>query len=400
MFAETSESMKAEASYPGAVSPPPGDIPHLGNPQDAGRTLGLAVLIGCDILMTIFFAIREYVKVRVTYEILLEDVIHYGVGYHAWEVAPENYSQVLKWLYANSVIYFPTAYFTKITLLLLIGRVFAVKRWVTKSIHIFIVVLLAAHLPVQIIKISNDNIQQTLKLVYKLVDEAWDEKSGQYKIVNSTVSKLDKLNAFLFVVRERADKYSQEKTAYVDTKSTWIRDILREVCRDISSISLADNKPSVEMKALFHVREDLHRQRDLLPHDDEHDTARKHLNVFLSYLDTAFKPADDSLSMLLAERKITYDLLRALFKPNVEVYTTCKGTNASRCLLFTQMEQMKDMSGSKFMYIQTRYLGSDGKTLGEVTSSSSIPIFSGETAIELLTVYPLQYHPEKDIIRK
>lgn len=154
------------------------------------------------------------------------------------------------------------------------------------------------------------------------------------------------------------------------------------------------------MKALFHVREDLHRQRDLLPHDAEHDTARKHLNVFLSYLDTAFKPADDSLSMLLAERKITYDLLWVIFKPNVEVYTTCKGTNASRCLFFTQMEQMKDMSGSKFMHIQTRYLGSDGKTLGEVTSSSSIPIFSGETAIELLTVYPLQYHPEKDIIRK
>uniref|UniRef100_A0A8H7K3P4 Rhodopsin domain-containing protein n=1 Tax=Bionectria ochroleuca TaxID=29856 RepID=A0A8H7K3P4_BIOOC len=172
MFAETSESMKDEASYPGAVPPPPGDIPDLGNPQDASRTLGLAVLIGCDILVTIFFTTRAYVKVRVTHEILLGDVIctiawasillysatfflmiHYGVGYHAWEVTPEDYSQVLKWLYANSVIYFPTAYFTKITLLLLISRVFAVKRWVTKSIHIFIVVLLAAHLPVQIIKI-------------------------------------------------------------------------------------------------------------------------------------------------------------------------------------------------------------------------------------------------------
>uniref|UniRef100_A0A0B7KT88 Rhodopsin domain-containing protein n=1 Tax=Bionectria ochroleuca TaxID=29856 RepID=A0A0B7KT88_BIOOC len=151
-----SESMKDEASYPGAVPPPPGDIPDLGNPQDASRTLGLAVLIGCDILVTIFFTTRAYVKVRVTHEILLED------GYHAWEVTPEDYSQVLKthakitlkWLYANSIIYFPTAYFTKITLLLLIGRVFAVKRRVTKSIHIFIIVLLVAHLPVQIIKIA------------------------------------------------------------------------------------------------------------------------------------------------------------------------------------------------------------------------------------------------------
>ncbi|KID82559.1 AAA family ATPase, partial [Metarhizium majus ARSEF 297] len=250
---------------------------------------------------------------------------------------------------------------------------------------------------------KNDSIQQTLKLEYKLVDEIWDDKSGQYKIVDSVVSKLDKLDELLFVVRERTDKHSKEKTAYVDIKSTWIRDILREVCRGIRSISLADSKPLVEMKALFHVREDPHRQIDLQPLDSEHDTARKarkHLNVFLNYLETAFKLADNSLFILLSERKITYDLLWALFKPNAEVYTTCKGTNASRCLLLTQMEQNNDRTGSKFMDIQTRYLGSDGKALGEVTSSSSIPIFSGERAIELLTIYPLQYHPEKDTIRK
>ena len=64
----------------------------------------------------------------------------------------------------------------------------------------------------------------------------------------------------------------------------------------------------IELNALFHV------------------CAEKHLDVFLGYLDAAFKPTDDRLSILLAEGKITYDLLWALFAPNVEVYTTCKGT--------------------------------------------------------------------------
>lgn len=128
--------------------------------------------------------------------------------------------------------------------------------------------------------------------------------------------------------------------------------------------------------------------------------AEKHLDVFLRYLATTFQPTDDRLSVLLAEGKITYDLLWALFEPNTEVYTTCKGTQAPRCLLFTQMEERKDMSGSKYMHLETRYLGSDGKVLGEVTTCSAIPTFRGEARIESLTAYPLQYHPEKDDIRK
>ncbi|KEY64860.1 hypothetical protein S7711_03857 [Stachybotrys chartarum IBT 7711] len=245
-----------------------------------------------------------------------------------------------------------------------------------------------------------ESIQKASKLEYKLVDEIWDEKAGQYKVVESIASKLDKLDELLFVVRERTDKYSLEKTAYVDIKSTWIRNALREICHNIRSVSLADHKPSIEMKTLFHVRAELRRHKGFLSHNHESEAAGKHLDIFLGYLDAAFRSTDDSLSILLAERKITYDLLWALFKPNVEVYTTCKGTQAPRCLLFTQMEERKDMNGSKFMHLQTRYLGSDGKALGEVTTSSSIPIFRGEKAIEILSVYPLQYHPEKDDIRR
>lgn len=99
-------------------------------------------------------------------------MIHHGEGYHTWEVTSENYSQILKvgpveshhpkprlmprlvqkWFYANSILSFPTAYFTKVTLLLLIGRVFAVKERVARGIHAFIVILFVAYLPVQIVR--------------------------------------------------------------------------------------------------------------------------------------------------------------------------------------------------------------------------------------------------------
>lgn len=99
-------------------------------------------------------------------------VIRYGVGYHIWEVSEHDYSEMrrvspyrnqeakeystltgsLQWLYAGSIIYCPAAYFTKVTLLLVIARVFTVVDRVARAIRVFIFVLLIAYLPIQILK--------------------------------------------------------------------------------------------------------------------------------------------------------------------------------------------------------------------------------------------------------
>ncbi|GKT82154.1 integral membrane protein [Colletotrichum tofieldiae] len=60
----------------------------------------------------------------------------------------------IKWLYASSIVYIPAAYFTKVTLLLLIAHVFAVNERIAKGIHLFIWVLLFMYTPIQTIKIT------------------------------------------------------------------------------------------------------------------------------------------------------------------------------------------------------------------------------------------------------
>lgn len=59
---------------------------------------------------------------------------------------------MFQWLYISSIVYCPAAYFTKVTLLLLVSRIFTVKEKVVKGIHIFIIALLVAYLPIQIAK--------------------------------------------------------------------------------------------------------------------------------------------------------------------------------------------------------------------------------------------------------
>lgn len=57
-----------------------------------------------------------------------------------------------QWLYVGAVVYLPAAYFTKVTLLLIIARIFTVRECVARSIYIFIAALLVAYLPMQISK--------------------------------------------------------------------------------------------------------------------------------------------------------------------------------------------------------------------------------------------------------
>lgn len=67
--------MKDQPSYPEVIPPPPGVTLGINNPQDAGRTLSLALLIVYDILIIIFFAACVYIKAWATHNILVEDGI-------------------------------------------------------------------------------------------------------------------------------------------------------------------------------------------------------------------------------------------------------------------------------------------------------------------------------------
>lgn len=67
-------------TYPGAFPPPPGVAPNLEHPEDAGRVANIAVLVVCDVMATLLFAVRIWVKVRITRNILIEDSALFVVG--------------------------------------------------------------------------------------------------------------------------------------------------------------------------------------------------------------------------------------------------------------------------------------------------------------------------------
>jgi len=155
----------------------------------------------------------------------------------------------------------------------------------------------------------------------------------------------------------------------------------------------------IESNVLFHVRGELksyHKRNANL----QDPIAEKHLSLLVDYMESAYQSTVEHLSALLEKNEITYDLLWALFEPNVEVYATCNGTSASRCVVYNHCEERTRRSGAKYLYIDTRYLNTDGKVLGEATAGIEIDRFRGTKRIELLPAYPLKHHPEQDKVRE
>lgn len=123
----------------------------------------------------------------------------------------------------------------------------------------------------------------------------------------------------------------------------------------------------------------------------------EHLDLLIHHLEDVYKTIAERLVALLRHRKIAYDLLPFLFKPNDHVYVICPATGLPRCIKYSSGEEKKTALGIPCFEIQGRCFDFDGEVFGEATESVQIEIFRGTRRIENLSAYPLEYHPDAAI---
>ncbi|EDN08101.1 predicted protein [Histoplasma mississippiense (nom. inval.)] len=237
------------------------------------------------------------------------------------------------------------------------------------------------------------------KLECKAIREVWSDKAYAYKIVDSPRSPdVSDLDEYVIVVRTRIDRKTREPTVYVDIKSVGLRDIIRTVLREVRTASLDEDKPVVERNVLYHFLPELEAYRESVT-DEETATPEslKHLDLLILHLQEAYKSTAERLCSLLSRRKITYDLLWALFRPNMPVYTTCRGTGKPRCVAYSFGGEKTTPQGEEYFELQSRYFDFDGKVFGEAVEALAINKFHGVKRIENLPAFPLVYHPEDNI---
>lgn len=124
------------------------------------------------------------------------------------------------------------------------------------------------------------------------------------------------------------------------------------------------------------------------------------LGFLIQTIKNNYKSITERLTPLLAEGKITYDLLWALFKANDHIVTICRGSRKPRCVRYDFGEEKKTSQGVKYFELQCRYFDFDGKVFGEVLDRLPIEKFHGAKRIDTLEVFPLAYHRSRDDLKK
>ncbi|KAI9853841.1 MAG: hypothetical protein M1813_001787 [Trichoglossum hirsutum] len=243
---------------------------------------------------------------------------------------------------------------------------------------------------------------------YKAVDEIWDTAAYKYIIVDSSesISEEKELIDCAFIVRRRFDKSNTVYKYFVDIRSEGLRDILREILKEVKGVSLREDKPTVSPKLLFHYlaqfEKDLAlRKSSACPGPAEPDNALCHtrqLEVLVEFLKEHFASTIESRQALLKHGEIRFDLLWTLFPPNTFVYTESYEFNLPRCLKVNWSEEENVRGGRVFM-LDCCYFGNDGESLGDASISLVIEEFRGEEEIRSLGIFPLIYHEKAEEVR-
>ncbi|KAL4888605.1 integral membrane protein [Aspergillus ambiguus] len=158
-----------------------GDIPLLGREAsgpsekpiyDTVQKWNIATQSLCIIVTTIFFILRAYTRIfllngfskedwfclgawflGVCYSVIALIMGHFGGGLHIKDVPEQNLIPFEKTVYVTMVMYGPTAFLTKLSLLWIMTRVFSPFRKCVIFIYVFLALMLAYYIPAVIVKI-------------------------------------------------------------------------------------------------------------------------------------------------------------------------------------------------------------------------------------------------------
>ncbi|OLN88242.1 hypothetical protein CCHL11_00077 [Colletotrichum chlorophyti] len=175
------------SSQEGAAPPPQGVVPNFEKPEDVLHTINLVSQILSITSVTIFMLMRIYAKAFIAPPFHMDDWVafvawilslgysatalvmhHYGGGFHVYEITKADFIGFLKvridafkttatltsptGLYADSLVYGPNSYFTKLALLLIVIRVFRLHRRTILGTYAVILFMSGYYLPVFVIK--------------------------------------------------------------------------------------------------------------------------------------------------------------------------------------------------------------------------------------------------------
>lgn len=185
----------------------------------------------------------------------------------------------------------------------------------------------------------------------------------------------------------------------IDIKSEPLKDALADIFEGIEGLQLNETPPIISPELLFHARHGLaDRVKVEEAKPTPHRATKDELGVALQYIAEDYASTQASLTSLLEHDEITFDLLWAIFPPNVTVYTKNNLLREPQILKLQKGEFGQLPSGARYFVLNLQYLSHDGEKLGWTPKTIQIGQFDGAKKVYNLVVVPLNHLPEKETV--
>ena len=180
---------------------------------------------------------------------------------------------------------------------------------------------------------STEKVEKGSKAEFMRLDRVWDDNARRYKSKPSSKEQdVDKYSGSAFNAVRHFNYKGEYRHTQLNIISTALKKVMMGVMGQVQGISLEEDPAKLNPDDVFLYLEELRACSKKLKAEikatnrkskiEQLKTGRSHLKVLIKYLDEDYAEIKKSLYPLLASRKITFDLVWALFKSNEIVYTS------------------------------------------------------------------------------
>ncbi|KAK7702860.1 hypothetical protein SLS64_009471 [Diaporthe eres] len=253
--------------------------------------------------------------------------------------------------------------------------------------------------------ISSEDMISTEKVTEQYFNFT-SRQTSQTRLVKSGKSNIDAKSSrkATLVVRRLIDGKGFHTGTEVDIKSSRLAKVLQEINPDVEGVSLTAIPLKAPAEFFYHnwsaLQQRLKKEEEAHPRDED---LINELNVVLRFIVEDYETLNQNVKSLLSAGEITWDLLWALFPPNVLVYRYHELTRQSQILRFRTMKKRKIIQNDTIQWeFSCDVIVDDGEKFGVAKEpiKLTIPEFKGVWSIGDLLLFPLDRHKDADNLRR
>ncbi|KAJ5972272.1 uncharacterized protein N7479_002190 [Penicillium vulpinum] len=235
------------------------------------------------------------------------------------------------------------------------------------------------------------------RTLYQTNPDAYDERSWTKEVPLNLPDPVEDEESAQYALLVRKQKcYDGRRSLSIHSivvQSERLKEFLKKALNNYPGVT-----PTLErLEFTLPFRPFVHRWETIVKlRDEERDpTTKAHVDLFYCIMDEELRDIIGRKKDLVSKGVITHDLAWTILEPQDVILSSIEGPQ--RAYSLTQASE--EYEPPEYTYFEVEYVGFNGSKFGYSHRGFDIPKFSGTIPITSLPIFPLKYHPEKEVVQ-